>query len=211
MLGSTQNALCSVAFLSQIRSGWCVPGCFSVNAQNASDLTPDRIIKATYSPSALSEECPPKNPLHRSERKRRAQFFFFWIPRKKNKPGDVAKNQRSRHKMTLCGGGMVQEKPRVWAQKPLSDPPDAGSRAGPTNESQCSSLYSNFSNMFFMNMWHEIITVLFCSHFFLSRVPLDLFFVFFLPTRVAQQRCLSEWLKECWHGRAPPKSHYCRG
>lgn len=49
-----------------------MPVCFS---ENASYLTPDRISEATYSPSALSEEYPPK--IHSTEVKGNSMRNLF--------------------------------------------------------------------------------------------------------------------------------------
>lgn len=51
-----------------------VPARFSVNAQNASCVTPDWIIKATYSPSALPEE-----RCLKSTSQKWKEATFFWI------------------------------------------------------------------------------------------------------------------------------------
>lgn len=83
---------------------------FSVNAQNASRVTPDWIIKATYSPSALPEE----QRLKSTSQKWKEATFFRILSRNAN---DTAKIE------TTFWSGRMMDAPQ-W-------PPVVGSRAVP--------------------------------------------------------------------------------
>lgn len=89
----TFNGSCFIC-QSHLLSSMCIPSlvgpmCFS---ENASFLTPDWIIEATYSPSARSEEYPPK--IHSTEVKGNNMSNFFCRilhKKKKKKTADAAK------------------------------------------------------------------------------------------------------------------------
>lgn len=74
-IASLEHPECSLlGGLSEVGAGRLVPACFSVNAQNASCVTPDWIIQATYSPSAL-----PKEHRLKSSSQKWKEATFFWI------------------------------------------------------------------------------------------------------------------------------------